>query len=129
MSERPTEFVVQRSKWLRGNGEGSVLLDRHGCMCCLGFVANQCGMAADVLLDNATPACLRWDDDADMERIAGILAECTGVGAYGDDIWADSQLAVVAITLNDDAAISEAERETQLSALFAKHGYALRFEP
>jgi hypothetical protein len=98
-------------------------------MCCLGFVARQCGMAPDVLLANATPGCVAWERNADMEPIASILVEPAGTDDFGNELWGDSQLANNAIALNDGLELGDPERESELTQLFAAHGYMLRFEP
>lgn len=125
MTERPTEFVVQRSKWLRGQDDGALLLDKHGSMCCLGFVAKQCGAADGHLRGRATPSCVAWSDHGAvaMEALNGVLTQ----PIYDD--WEDTALSADAIPINDDPTLVDSEREAKLTALFAEHGYTLRFEP
>jgi 3-methyladenine DNA glycosylase Mpg len=125
VSERPTEFVVQRSKWLRGTrGRDTYLFDDHGARCCLGFVASQCGVADSVLLNVAPPRDIKPFEV--LQQLDGLLTR--PAREYVRD-WTDSALADDAMRINDDADITDAERETSLSFLFAEHGYALRFEP
>lgn len=119
MSERPNEFVVQRSKWLRGDVTKAVLLDSHGRMCCLGFVSAQCGVPAQALGKATLPSDL---EASDATLVEGLLVE--DLGRVTDTALADG-----AVGLNDADDITDAERETRLTALFAEHGYTLRFEP
>jgi hypothetical protein len=117
MSEHPREFVVQRSKWLRGRKEGAVLLDESGRMCCLGFVSEQCGVPTAALLGTGVPNRL---PDTSGRPLLGLLLR----------YWTKhTSLAVRAVEWNDALGITDTERESQLSALFAQHGYTLRFEP
>jgi hypothetical protein len=129
MSERPTEFVVQRSKWLRGKEDGTVLLDQHGCMCCLGFVAKQCGVTDYNLLDSGLPSSMGLSEgDEDAQRIGGVLLTPQRYSSSPGS-WRDADLVEVAVEINDSTTLTDDEREARLTALFAKHGYTLRFEP
>jgi len=117
MSERPTEFVVQRSKWLRGRDQHAFLLNGNGYMCCLGFVALQSGLAEHDIAGRLLPSELGHDV---AQLVVNLLV----------DTWSeDTDLSIDASAINDDDAIDDAEREAQLTVLFAEHGFALRFEP
>lgn len=118
MSEHPREFVVQRSKWLRGDPMNSALLDEDGCRCCLGFVSSQCGVPDRHMLERATPSVILHS----TEPVVGVLVQATARRKH-------TELARHAIPLNDSAMLTDDEREAKLAALFAEHGYALRFEP
>jgi len=124
MSEHGREFVVQRSKWLRGGKPHTFLLDGNGHMCCLGFVAAQCGVADNALRGVGAPRDIEVEDV--YRQLQGVLIRQLATRVTD---WTDSALADEAMTINDDSALTDAEREAQLTALFADHGYALRFEP
>jgi hypothetical protein len=117
---RPTKFTVDRSKWLRGCAGQSMLLDREGNMCCLGFVSAQCGVPADALINNPAPWHLlqRGHDDA-ADPIRGILLL--------EDVGIETDLANAAMNINDCYYDADAEREPALARLFANHGYELEF--
>lgn len=121
-------FVVKRDKWLRGDdGKTSTLLDRGGCMCCLGFVATQCGVPADSILEEADPSML----DADTAKTVPLLAEIYDQDeedGYAYERVRNSKLSNDAIEVNDDSRLTDAERERHLSELFAAHGYEMVFE-
>jgi hypothetical protein len=131
VSERPTEFVVQRSKWLRGGESAySCLLTTAGHRCCLGFVASQCGVPDGALLKRSTPSVIDCRPGHVLTtRISPLLLSLREDQEDGHEYLVDSPLSEAAIAINDDGSITEAEREAQLTALFAEHGYALRFEP
>lgn len=117
MSEHPREFVVQRSKWLRGRYRDTFLLDEAGRMCCLGFVSAQCGVPAPAMLRRTTPNGL---PEHAGEPLLGLLLK---------HYTAHTELATAAVQINDSIGMNDEERESALCTLFAEHGYALRFEP
>lgn len=122
MTDRPREFVVRRSKWLRGlSSRETWLLDDAGRMCCLGFVAEQCGVATSALLHVDAPVCVTPSESRKLEP--ALLKSC------GDGDSRHTALTCDAIGINDDPSLSDPRREAKLAALFAKHGYRLRFEP
>lgn len=51
------KLVIDRSKWLRGEGssKSSLLRTSDGKMCCLGFLGLACGIAPDRLKGNSNP--------------------------------------------------------------------------
>lgn len=55
MSEikKATEFTVERSKWLRGEGhqESALLRESDGKMCCMGFYALACGAKSEEIVN------------------------------------------------------------------------------
>lgn len=116
LPQRPRAFVVQRSKWLRGLNRDTWLVDDQGRMCCLGFVSAQCGVSPSAMVRVGAPNGLRW---AEGKPLLGLLLV---------DLRCHTELAAEAVRLND-ATMDDAEREAQLTALFAAHGYTLRFEP
>lgn len=123
MTERPKEFVVKRSKWLRGPqpSDGvSMLLNDEGLMCCLGFVSEQCGVPRKELLHRRSPADLT-DGYAPIRDLL--------LDGHEHDWDRNSDLAARAIAINDGWLASEEVRESELIRLFAENGYTLRFEP
>jgi hypothetical protein len=120
MTEHPREFVVQRSKWLRGLPLNGTLLNANGGRCCLGFVASQCGVSDEALLNHTVPYALPREA---RSALAGLLLVDV------KDRRKHTKLTMAAVVLNDSCSFTDDEREAQLSDLFAAHGYTLRFEP
>jgi hypothetical protein len=106
------KLVIDRSKWLRGEGSSvsSLLRSRDGKMCCLGFFAKALGYP---------DACLRelglmseFNDMAPdwlLERDCGVRVE-------------NSLTAV-----NDAPHFSDFMREAFIKETFAKHGVEVEF--
>lgn len=111
-----SKFIINRSVWKcanHGNG-ATALLNEYGFMCCLGQVSSQLGVTDGELLHRATPAMC---DHTDKINIL----------VHHDCQEYNSQLAVDAIALNDDATIDRKTREAKLQKLFKKNGYDLEF--
>jgi hypothetical protein len=117
---RPTKFTVDRAKWLRGGG--GVLLDNKGCMCCLGFVSEQCGVPRDALMLHATPC--RTSAKFDLQ---GFLTELRERSWADEPFWGNTRLAGDAMEVNDNENLTDSERERELVAIFGGHGYELEF--
>jgi hypothetical protein len=83
----------------------------------LGFVSAQRGVPAAALLNRSAPARVDWTQRHQLRDLL-VIGERQ-----------HTKLANEAVELNDSADYSEAEREELLTMLFARHGYALRFEP
>lgn len=119
MSER-IKFTVYRDTWLRGRSTASSsLLDESGMRCCLGHLARDLG-AEDSAIDGA----------------------CTPRGALGSVNWPpfllttpqraseairNSADAFALMGINDDVALSDTEREAQLTSRFAENGVDVEF--
>ncbi len=50
------KFIVQKSKWLRGEGPSRLPRSCDNKMCCLGFVSLACGLERDDILDVSLPS-------------------------------------------------------------------------
>lgn len=51
-----TKVVIDRAKWLRGQGIGHGLLaNDNGCLCFLGWIGLACGIPLDEMKNKATP--------------------------------------------------------------------------
>lgn len=108
------KYIIDRTKWLRGEGSMRSFLLRadDGKMCCLGQVGEQCGLSSADMLSIQTPWAL---ESAALAR----YPEWLNRPVSGDR--------VAAMTVNDNEKLSDAEREAKLTALFAKHGDELEF--
>ena len=107
------KLIIKRSKWCRGNKnlstEGdSMLLTDEGTMCCLGFLALECGLARDEIENVSEPKELsgaakqKWPKHTDLV----------------------SQL----IIANDATRLSEVARENKIKRLMAQAGVEVIFK-
>ena len=112
------KFIIDRSKWLRGEGADPSRLLRvdDGKMCCLGQVAVQCGIHPEDLEDKPAPSDL---NRTELFRLPEWLL------SSGKSF--DSNDCTEAMRINDQRAITDEERERRLIALFAKHNTELQF--
>jgi len=118
------DFSVDRTKWVRGRRRefgATGLLNRQGNLCCLGHYCQQLGVPDVYLYGRGNPAPAAEDaaEDGDYE-IPG-LVQWHGGRAHA------TLLTRCAVRVNDDPSISDAERERELSALFASHGIKVEF--
>ena len=110
------EFVVSRKTWFRGHGsDESKLLRTDGTRCCIGFVAEQCGIPDEIIKNVADVGNVIIADEDLNERWADKFPS-----------WMRTMQIVDAYRLND-ADSSEQYRESQLKELFAKHGDSIEF--
>lgn len=121
------KFKVDRSRWVNGSnrisrGE-SLLLNRQGNMCCLGFCMLQLG-AKDAQIKNAiTPASIFRLDIPEK-----ITEKIKSEGFIEYKIRAkNSELAIDAVEINDSSDLDKNEREEALAKLFKKHGHEIEF--
>lgn len=111
------KFMVDRRTWYRGRGnENSKLLRADGQRCCIGFVAQQCGVADDSMMDIGEVAGLKEDDQQKfpswMQPNRGTHEKNSVYGAYSD---------------NDDSMIDDATREAHLIKRFKEQGDEIEF--
>lgn len=120
------KFVIDRSGWrcgahgpyARGKGVTGLLNDSF-YKCCLGFCAEQLGIASEQLRGIGEPC--------DIEREPG--EEPDGVLVFTSDGYGyhNTELTNSAISINDSDNLDDKEREQSLIALFAKHGHEIEF--
>ncbi len=112
------KFIVDRRTWFRGQGsDESLLLNRDGQRCCIGFVGAQCGINDTLLL--GIPDVFRFEL---KQRITG------GIAKKFPPWLRFGGAASKAYNLNDCKILSETERETGLQKLFAENGDEIVFE-
>lgn len=114
------KFTVKRSKWKNARSfteEETRLLNREGHMCCLGFVAKQCGAKNKDIQYESTPASI----EKIPERLQGIFVY--------EGYRSNTPLSVEAMAINDDATITNSVRERKLKSLFKKYGHEIEFVP
>lgn len=109
------KLVIDRSRWLRGEGHGESYLVRScdGKMCCLGFYALACGDDPEVLRNERSPAEV-WD----KTRIPGWLIDGAGN---------NTEIADALMKINDSETMPAVEREGKIWEIFANHGVSVEF--
>lgn len=115
----PIKVVVDRRYWFRGSWSGSFLLRNDGQKCCLGFACEALGVPTEDLIQQATPVSLR----SHFDTIARLIERYYD----GDDTAVDRPATNLAMNLNDDPTITDADREARLIALGPKLGLEFVF--
>jgi hypothetical protein len=115
---------IKRSKWLRANGtvtpKHTVLLNKEGSMCCLGFTIHQViKCKKEKLLNIGTPRC--------FFKASSFLTKVTD-NALTPDSLDNNDFAMEAIMINDCPSTTDKAKEKKLTVLFKKNGYNLVFE-
>lgn len=101
-----TELVIDRAKWGK-----SALLNPDGTMCCLGFLSKACGVEDVQMLGVSYPK-YEWIKSNGLNK--------EFAANTGDQLSRAAQI-------NDSTDMPIADKEIQLTALFAKNGIALSF--
>lgn len=126
------KLVIERSKWYRGQTSKESLLRRavDSQMCCLGFLCLSYGLTEEQI--NEEP------DPSSIAELASITP-AEWLFEFGTDINSDD--CSLAMRINDRKAglprseqeevfiKDEADRERQLTKLFAKHDIQVEFVP
>jgi hypothetical protein len=110
----PTKLVIDRKRWLRGEGDRTSFLLRpsDGKMCCLGFFGLACGIPASLLDGVPAPqSVLR------SEWPAWLVTRSDIPGCANP-----SSTCVKLMTLNDDD-----PDETHIARIFREHGVEVIF--
>lgn len=117
------ELIIDRSKWFRGNGSGkSKLLTEDGQMCCLGFMAIQCGIPKEKVENVQAPNTVADTKDVPNTFWQTLLGE--------ESKWRNienSATCYALMSVNDCENITEEEREIQLTELFGDIGVTPKF--
>jgi hypothetical protein len=120
---KPMKFIIDRTKWLRGEGDDLSFLIRVDDykMCCLGQVGIQCGIPEDVLTDEHNPSSIL------LEKRIQWPEPLRPVMNPKYHFTMESELSGAMMRVNDDEALSDYEREAKLIELAAPHGIELEF--
>lgn len=114
MSER-VKLRIDRERWLRGEGEAE-LRDAEGHMCCLGFACIAAGVPAQRIEGHGEPF--------DVFHAVGVdVPDVPDVWRWLWRLKATSSF----IKVNDDEAITEYEREQELTTRFHARGIDVEF--
>ncbi len=131
-----SEFVIDRNKWLRGEGgdRSRLLRKSDEKQCCVGMYFAACGVPFENIEEVSVGSEL-WDMWMDMgfkaEDFPDWLAE--ELEEQWDEIDGRPRLArpksdsFRLYTENDSEHISEQERELFIASMFAKHGVKVTF--
>lgn len=121
------KFVIDRSRWRCGSlgptahGEGeTALLNPHGFMCCLGFMALQLGVPTHAVIGAGVPSSV---EKPYREKLIGTLLNPEGENSGFDE----TELATDGLEINDDESFTDQERESLLVGLCRQHGHELEF--
>jgi hypothetical protein len=112
------EVVVERSRWLRGNGMGC-LRNNFGMQCCLGFACEAAGETGS-MLNLPAPIDLLSDNYSAPEHLLRFL-DCFN-GYYFNNATVDAL-----VEANDVENVSDSVREKQIIALGREIGINFTF--
>lgn len=104
----PEHFCISRSKWSRGRGKNTCLLDEMGDKDCLGFFFKACG-ATDAQL-------FRLDEPVDVVQKFGWQSKLM---EYAGLVVCQTNTCRSIIATNDAPCMEEARREALLVKLFS----------
>lgn len=113
VSERQ-KLVIDRSKWLRGEGGALSVLHRaaDGKMCCLGFYGQACGVTVEEMGDLTSPSRL-----ANGNWPAWLV----------DKIEGNSNVCIELMSVNDRQGTDSAIRESHITEVFHNNGVDVTF--
>ena len=123
------KFTVDRSKWVNasfGNRGHTLLLNREGYSCCLGFVCSQLGIKDEEMQGYGSPNHVCHDRSTQTTNF-DLLSKLKSLTQYHYGYVSNTSLAERAIRINDNANISREHREKDLIDLFAEYGHELKF--
>lgn len=115
------KLVIDRSKWLRGEGSKSSFLLRFGDqkMCCLGFYLKACGLEDADILQTAAPHNLGvLNKSPDW-----LLKPAKSSMSYPQPSTDCGKL----MEINDQSDIADDAKEKEIKAVFAKHDVEVEF--
>ena len=126
------QFTVTRSEWIRGGYGTSGLYVKKGKRgignpnhkrCCLGFFANACGIPDDQLMHSFSPANLSSEDPSFPAEWIALIQNPHEPPEASEN----TDLCKKLMSCNDDPELNDAEREGQLTVLFAELGHTVVF--
>ena len=123
MSER-LKVVVERSKWLRGEGweKSKLLRSTDGKMCCLGFACLAMGATEEQInnMNSPTMVC-NMGGGLELPMLTMVDTDHLGRRLIHKDPVSEAMM------INDERILSESAREARLTQLLAKVGIDLEF--
>ena len=126
------DFIVKKRYWLRGGKKDSIsmLRNRSGKMCCLGFVANQLGFSYKEIINCGTPEDLdtshinKTNIKLDKAKL-NLLKPLAKYDTFG--VFNNTNLSEKAIEINDDDSTTDSEKIEKLTRLFKKYKHTITF--
>jgi hypothetical protein len=124
------KFTIYEDMWLRGgNSKQSCLLDSHGKMCCMGFLAKACNIRDIFLFGKGYFGALSHQD-ADQSLPESVKPQILpSQERLHKGVVAETNLAERIYIVNDDTHIKDTERKERLTKLFAEGGIEVEFVP
>lgn len=115
------KLVIDRSKWLRGEGsdKSELLREEDGKMCCLGFYLEQCGVSRDNISGKRIPGDVPRVD-AEIPVVPEWLIE-TGTRCMSSDVCQNLMIK------NDSEHTHDSAREEYIAEKFAAQGIEVTF--
>jgi hypothetical protein len=114
------KLVIDRSKWLRGEGAEDSYLFRpsDGKMCCLGFYGSACKLNTEQMAARGTPYNV-----SEPDKTWTASAHWLFNSAFSDA----SSTCFRLMEANDNEELPAEEREEDIIRLFAEHGVEVEF--
>lgn len=121
------KLIIDRAKWLRGEGSEDSYLVRasDGKMCCLGFYGQACGLDIEAMRDVPSPAevpdviAMAWKEGRwlfdDLYKFTS--ASCSNLMEANDVVCSDFE----------EIEEVERQREAEIVSLFAFHSVEVEF--
>lgn len=121
------KLIIEEDKWLRGEGSmaSRLLRPADGKMCCLGFLALQCGYTEEQISDYSAPKSIVYDyggkPKGSFEKLVSIntdnhhrSVQCTNICER-------------LMEANDDQSLSNIGRKCRISELFKEINIEVEF--
>ena len=114
----PKTLIVQRKKWLRGEGDSYLKREKDGKMCCLGFACLAAGLKPKEILGIESPAtvCENLEDSVIQSLV------------LSKNPTENTTLCYKMMCTNDSLNIDDVDREANLTKLFKRMGTKVIFK-
>ncbi len=114
------KFTVKRDEWFRGKGATlSKLLNNDGYKCCLGFYSLACGLKEEDIQDKIAPM--------DLTRELLLSTDLNKLVEDRQGYLFNTSYCNKLMTTNAAVYLTDAEREVELTKLFAEIGIEVKF--
>jgi hypothetical protein len=118
------DFIVKKSRWLRGT-PNSMLLGDSNKMCCLGFVCRQLGLKPKDIMFKVMPSDIESEDnDKETKELQKKLK--TSIRLL-NPTNGDTPFTNKAVAINDNELITDKERIEKLTKLFKTKKHNITF--
>lgn len=127
------KIIIDRSKWRTGgnkNGNGNqtgngstMLLNKDGFMCCLGFECIRLGRSLDDVIYKFSPSSINWGKDNHLVQRKTPEGEVCEIYSY----IATTEFTNIAMGINDDPDMTSDVREQKIKEHFATANIEVEF--